>query len=225
MAQFISLKTDGLIPLQECNPMMMSYNVEFAEVTGGTFWTAYTPGQIAGTEEFSVANGGTDMSAIMMISNLMQIYPPIDLQNEKLRSLAQAFGPVWVRVSGSWATKTYYDFEGTTGGIVPEGYQNVLTKGQWLGVLDFVKAVGGKLLISGANCQGLHSTEEPFPTREVEKIFRLSKEYGVPISATEFVNEPNMIEGTFPANYTPAHYRRDQDIYFDWGRENYPECL
>ena len=30
----------------------MSYNVEMTEATGGTFWKAYTPGQIAGTEEF-----------------------------------------------------------------------------------------------------------------------------------------------------------------------------
>ena len=36
----------------EANPMMVSYNVEFTEVTGGTFWKSYTPGQIAGTEPF-----------------------------------------------------------------------------------------------------------------------------------------------------------------------------
>ena len=31
----------------------MSYNVEFAEVTGGTFWKAYTPEQVAGTIELA----------------------------------------------------------------------------------------------------------------------------------------------------------------------------
>lgn len=38
----------------EANPMMVSYNVEFTEVTGGTFWKSYTPGQIAGTEPFQL---------------------------------------------------------------------------------------------------------------------------------------------------------------------------
>ena len=138
MSQFVKLNPEQLKKLREMNPMMMSYNVEFAEVTGGTFWKAYTPGQIAGTEEFNVTPTSEGIAA--MYKDLMQVYAPIDLYNEKLRSLAKEFGPVWVRVSGTWATKTYYDFDGTTGGKAPEGYLNVLTKEQWIGVLDFVEA-------------------------------------------------------------------------------------
>ena len=111
-------------------------------------------------------------------------------------------------------------------GQVPEGYLNVLTKEQWIGVLDFVKAIGAKLIVSVANCPGLHTAEEPWNPSEAEKLFSLSKEYGVPIDAAEFANEPNMMEDTgFPKGYTPAHYRRDQDLFFKWLRENYPECL
>lgn len=224
MSQSVKLSLDGLKSLREINPMMMSYNVEFAEVTGGTFWKAYTPGQIAGTEEFRVGPSSGGIEA--MYKDLMQVYPPIDLYNEKLRSLAKELGPAWVRVSGTWATKTYYDFDGTTGGKVPEGYLNVLTKEQWIGVLDFVKAIGAKLIVSVANCPGLHSAEEPWHPAEAEKLFGLSKEYGVPIDAAEFANEPNMMEETgFPKGYTPAHYRRDQDLFFSWLRANYPECL
>lgn len=224
MAQVVKIDLGTLKPLREVNPMMMSYNVEFAEVTGGTFWKAYTPEQIAGTEEFYVEPTAEGIAA--MYKDLMQVYKPIDLYNEKLRKLAKEFGPVWVRVSGTWATKTYYDFDGTTNGVVPEGYLNVLTKDQWIGVLDFVKAVGGKLLVSVANCPGLHAAEEPWHPAEAEKLFGLSKEYGVPIDAAEFTNEPNMMEDTgFPKGYTPAHYRRDQDLFFKWLRENYPDCL
>lgn len=89
-----------------------------------------------------------------MYKDLMQVYAPIDLYNEKLRSLAKELGTAWVRVSGTWATKTYYDFDNATGGIAPEGYLNVLTKEQWIGVLDFVKAIDAKLMISVANCPG-----------------------------------------------------------------------
>ncbi len=224
MSQFVKLNPEQLKKLREMNPMMMSYNVEFAEVTGGTFWKAYTPGQIAGTEEFNVTPTSEGIAA--MYKDLMQVYAPIDLYNEKLRSLAKEFGPVWVRVSGTWATKTYYDFDGTTGGKAPEGYLNVLTKEQWIGVLDFVKAIGAKLIVSVANCPGLHSAEEPWHPAEAEKLFSLSKEYGVPINAAEFANEPNMMEDTgFPKGYTPEHYRRDQDLFFGWLRANYPDCL
>ena len=48
----------------------------------------------------------------------------------------------------------------------------------------------------------------------------------MPIEAVEFTNEPNMMEMTgFPKGYTPAHFRRDQDLFHKWVRENYPECL
>lgn len=152
MGEFVKLDPDGLKALREINPMMMSYNVEFAEVTGGTFWKAYTPEQVAGTEEFYVEPTTEGIAA--MYKDLMQIYAPIDLYNEKLRSLAKELGPVWVRVSGTWATKTYYDFDGKMNGQVPEGYLNVLTKEQWIGVLDFVKEIGAKLIVSVANCPG-----------------------------------------------------------------------
>ena len=48
----------------------------------------------------------------------------------------------------------------------------------------------------------------------VEKIFSLSKEYGVPIEAAEFMNEPNMLQYSgAPAGYTAADYARDQDLF------------
>ena len=40
MAEFVKLNPDELTALREMNPLLMSYNVEFAEVTGGTFWKA-----------------------------------------------------------------------------------------------------------------------------------------------------------------------------------------
>ena len=46
MAEQIRLNPEALKSLRNMNPMLMSYNVEFAEVTGGTFWKAYTPEQV-----------------------------------------------------------------------------------------------------------------------------------------------------------------------------------
>ncbi|MEE0510760.1 MAG: beta-glucuronidase [Peptococcaceae bacterium] len=224
MSESICLASNNLNVIRRINPLMMSYNVEFAEVTGGTFWKTYTPEQVAGTKPFSVEPTTDGIEA--MYKDLMQVYPPINLYNEKLRKLTKELGPAWIRVSGTWATKTYYDFDGTTNGKVPKGYLNVLTKEQWIGVLDFVKAVNAKLMISVANCLGLHRADEPWNPSEAEKIFSLSQKYGVPISAAEFANEPNIMEDTgFPKGYTPADYKRDQDLFFAWVRKNYPDCL
>lgn len=222
--QIIELSEEALEPIRTINKKMMSYNVEFAEVTGGTFWKAYTPEQIAGKEAFHVEP--TSGGIASMYKDLMQTYPPIDLSNEQLRRLTKELGPAWIRVSGTWATKTYYDFDGSFEGKIPTGYLNVLTKEQWLGVLDFTKAIGASLMISVANCLGVHTATEPWTPKEAQKIFSLSKTYGVPIRAAEFANEPNMMQDTgFPEGYTPADYRRDQDLFFAWVRSNYPECL
>ena len=217
MAQFVKLASSGQEKLRNINPCLMSYNVEMTEVTGGTFWKAYTPEQIAGTEEFPPIKGMHEMA------NLMQWYDPIDTTNPRLIKLAKEFGPVWVRVSGTWATKTYYDFDGKG---MPEGYQSALTRQQWVNLINFVDALGAKLLISVANCEGLHHADEPWNPSEAEKIFALSKELGHPIDAVEFTNEPNMFVVTgFPVGYTAEHFRRDQDLFHRWVRDNYPETV
>ena len=127
MAEFVKLNPSELVALREQNPDLVSYNVEFAEVTGGTFWKAYTPEQIAGTEMFYVEPSADGIAA--MYKDLMQVYPPVDLYNPKLRKLTKDLGTCWCRVSGTWATKTYYDFDGEyPGNTVPEGYLNKLTK-------------------------------------------------------------------------------------------------
>ena len=218
MAQHVKLNATNPQLLRTIDERMISYNVEMTEVTGGTFWKAYTEAQIDGTEEVPTPDFSKGLAG------MHQWYDPIDTTNPRLIKMAQALGKAWVRVSGTWATKTYYDFEDT--GIVPEGYQNRLTKEQWIHLLDFVKAVDGKLIISVANCEGLHSAQEPWNPSQAEQIFALSKEYGVPIDAVEFTNEPNMMEITgFPKGYTPEHFRRDQDLFHRWVRENYPECI
>ena len=82
MSESIRLIPENLKKIREINPMMMSYNIEFAEVTGGTFWKSYTPGQIAGTESFYVEPAAEGIAA--MYKDLMQVYPPINLYDEKV---------------------------------------------------------------------------------------------------------------------------------------------
>ena len=224
MSHVINLVSDGLEKIRDINPRLMSYNVEMTEVTGGTFWKAYSDAQIAGTEEFPKLEGGFQNHTAM--AGLMQYYPPIDTKNEKLISLAKEFGPVWLRVSGTWATKTYYDFDGTTDGKAPDGYQSVLTREQWANILAFVKAVDAKLLVSASNCQGDHMDGGPIDLTQIKKLFALTEELGGSIDAFEFMNEPNMLQiSGAPMNYTFADYVRDQDIANAWVRENYPNCL
>ena len=83
----IKLEIGNLETLRTVNPRLMSYNVEMTEVTGGTFWKAYTPGQIAGTEEFPPISGMHEMA------NLMQWYDPIDTTNPACSSWQRNWAP------------------------------------------------------------------------------------------------------------------------------------
>ncbi|MBQ8408916.1 MAG: beta-glucuronidase [Clostridia bacterium] len=220
MAQFVNLDFSKLERLREIDERLVSYNVEMTEVTGGTFWTRYTDAQVDGTEEFPMISDWRDMGKLQMW------YEPIDLYNPRLRKLAKDLGAAWVRVSGTWANKTYYDLENKYNGKAPEGYQNILSREQWIGVLDFVKDIGAKLLVSMTNCPGVHTADEPYPLELAEKLFSFSKEYGVPINAAEFTNEPNMmVMSGLPHGYTAADHARDHDVFGAWLKENYPECL
>ena len=219
MAKHIVLQKGNLKALRTIDERLTSYNVEMTEVTGGTFWKEYTPEQIAG-------NGKFPMIGIKDKDSMMQVYAPVDLTNPRLRKLAKEIGPVWVRVSGTWSTKTYYDLDGKANGVAPDGYENVLTKEQWCGVLDFVKFLGAKLLVSVSNCAGIHTAEEPWNPSQAEILFNFSRNYGVPIDAAEFMNEPNLLSGSgAPKGYTVEHFIRDQDIFNKWLHDNHPYCL
>ncbi|MBQ2818125.1 MAG: beta-glucuronidase [Clostridia bacterium] len=221
MAEYVKLDLSKLKEIRSVNPRLVSYNIEMTEVTGGTFWKAYTQAQIDGTEQVPPPDFSKGFGA------MHQWYDPIDTKNPRLIKLAKELGSCWIRVSGTWATKTYYDWNDEyPKGSAPEGYNNVLKKQQWLSLLDFVKAVDGKLKVSVSNCDGLHAHDEPWHPSQAELLFSTSREYGVPIEAVEFVNEPNMLKHSgLPKDYTPEEFRRDQDIFHKWIRDNYPECL
>ena len=213
----INIDSKKLKKLHQMDPRTQSYNVEMTEVTGGTFWKAYTKAQIEGKEEFK---------ASMDFLSMMDMYPPIDLTNKRLRVLAKALGPAYIRVSGSWASGTYYDFEGKTNGQIPEGFTAVLTKEQWTSVLDFAKAVDARVVVSLANTDGVHNKDGSWNQDQAKLLFDFSKDYGVAISGAEFMNEPNVFEMSgAPKGYTPADFGRDQDLFFRFIRENYPDTI
>lgn len=77
------------------------------EVTGGKFWRAYGPelDAILQQPQSASARPGGDTPA-GMDPRLYQYRPPIDLTNARLRKLANALAPAYMRVSGTWANTT-----------------------------------------------------------------------------------------------------------------------
>ncbi len=223
MGLMITLNPEKLTKIREADSRVQSYNIEMTELTGGTFWKPYTPEQVAGTEEFPNADNMQEMMAIMRSMQVKQ--NPIDFSNPRLKTLAKAFGPVIVRISGSWATRTYYDLDNHTNGVVPEGFEYVLTREQWQGALDFVKAVGAQLLVSVSNSVGIHKdgTGEWLPD-QAKVLWDYTAAQGMKIDYAEFMNE--MLVGMMlPENYNLEDFGRDHELFAAWLKENHPETV
>ena len=89
MGEHVKIQLENLKKLRNVDPRMVSYNVEMTEVTGGTFWSAYTEAQVDGKEEF-ISPDPRDMG------NLHQWYDPIDTTNPRLLKLSKELGAAWV---------------------------------------------------------------------------------------------------------------------------------
>jgi hypothetical protein len=169
-----------------------SYNIEALEVTGGRFWKPYAspedsakPAKDAGS--VPTAPGGLDPS-------LYEYRPPIDLSNLRLRKLAAALGPAYMRVSGTWMNATYFqDTDNVKAPTAPKGFNSVLTRQQWKGVVDFTLATDAKIVTSFAISPGTHDAEGAWSPEEARKLVNYTNSLGASIAAAEFMNEP-----TFP---------------------------
>src|SRR5690349_23493075 len=77
-----------------------SYNIEMVEVVGGRFWKPYGANATSSNNQANAHEPGA--TPVGMDPNLYQYRPPIDLSNPRLRKLAAALGPAYVRISGTW---------------------------------------------------------------------------------------------------------------------------
>jgi len=109
VAQSVSLAPSTMPRIGSVSERYQSYNVEMVEVTGGRFWKPYGAEPDRSLQQPAPAAGaqGADAPAGMN-ADLYQYRPPIDLDNARLRKLAAALGPAYVRVSGTWANTTYF---------------------------------------------------------------------------------------------------------------------
>ena len=103
------------------------------EVTGGEFWKPYGGSVVEPAQPPNTPVGKN--------SNLFQYRPPIDLTNARLRKLALALAPAYLRVSGTWANTTYFADSDNAPSSPPAGFKAILTRQQWREVIDFAHAV------------------------------------------------------------------------------------
>jgi Glycosyl hydrolase family 79, N-terminal domain len=172
-------------------------------VTGGEFWKPY---------------GEKPNSA------LFQYRAPLDLDNPRLRMLASALGPAYVRVSGTWANTTYVADTDRPLAPPPTGFTGVLSRAQWKGVVAFAKAVDAEVVTSFAIGAGTRDAAGAWTADQAGRLLDDTRSIGGRIAAAEFMNEPDLAAGA-PHGYDAAAYGHDFKTFHAFARQAAPTML
>jgi hypothetical protein len=199
-----------------------SYNVEMVEVIGGRFWKPYSSqntSNVKQPQQPASTPAGMD-------PNLYQYRPPIDLTNPRLRKLAAALGPAYVRVSGTWANSVYFADTDNAPDKAPSGFNGVLTRKEWKGVVDFAHATNAEIVSSFTTSPGTHDSKGVWTADEARKWLAYTKAVGGQIVAAEFMNEPTYAAmGGAPEGYNAADFARDIEVFRPFLKQTSLETL
>ena len=203
----LSITPASMVRIGTVDERFQSYNVEMIEVTGGRFWRPY---------ESNTSDGHPD---------LYEYRPPIDLTNPRLRKLAAALAPAYMRVSGTWANATYFADSDSAPSAPPPGFNGVLSRQQWRGVLNFSQAVGAQIVTSLAVSLGTRDLAGIWSPAQARRFLTYTYSVGGRVAAAEFMNEPNVAAKGAPAGYDAAAYGRDFKIFRSFVKEAFPEVM
>jgi hypothetical protein len=198
-----------LKPIGTIDPRFQSYNIEMVEVTGGRFWKPY-PRTMRALDE----------------RDRYSTRSPIDLANARLRRLAAELSPAYLRVSGTWANATFFADTDSAPGKPPPGFDSVLSRDQWRGVIDFARAVDAEIVTSFAISPGSRDADGVWKPDQAQRLIDTTRSLGGHIAAVEFMNEPTLAATNgAPPGYDAKAYGRDFRIFREWIRRAAPETL
>ena len=197
-----------------------SYNIEMVEITGGRFWKPY---QSADDNSISPTGSNTPEG---IDARLFQYRPPIDLANARLRMLAAALGPAYVRISGTWANTTFFADSDQPPSTPPAGFKGILTRRQWRDVVAFAKSANAEIVTSFAISKGTRDANGVWMPDQAQRLLRYTRAIGGKIAAAEFMNEPNLTDiGGAPAGYNAAAYGRDFKVFHSLMKRVSPQTM
>lgn len=206
-AEPASLDPANFSSIGQVDERFQSYNVEMAEIIGGKFWKPYSHMSASAAPPIKI-DVGRDPT-------LFEARPPTDLSSHRLRVLAAALGPAYMRVSGTWANSVYFqDDDAPMLANAPAGYNGVLTHGEWRGVLDFAKAVDAKLVTSFTISAGVRDASGTWTPVQAKPLLDYTRSIGGEIYAAELFNEPNLASfGAGLKGYDAAAFARDSAVF------------
>jgi hypothetical protein len=188
-APTLSVEPSRLPRLGTIDERFQSYNVEMLEVTGGNFWKPYRA-SVSSPSTRSAAGTGNIPGG--RNPDLYEYRAPIDLMNLRLRTLAAALAPAYVRVSGTCANTTYLAENDETPFASPSGFSAALGRERWKDVIEFAHAVDARIVTSMAISPGVRDAAGLWQSDQARRFIAYNRSAGGRIAAAEFMNEPTL---------------------------------
>jgi hypothetical protein len=217
-----SIKPASMPRIGTVDERFQSYNIEMVEVTGGRFWRPY--GREPNLPQQAAPSGSDAPAGIN--PDLYAYRPPIDLANVRLRKLAAALAPAYLRVSGTWANTTYFADSDYPPTVPPAGFNGILTRRQWRGVVEFSHAVDARIVTSFAVSPGTRDAAGVWRPDQARRLLAYTASVGGAIAAAEFTNEPDLgaLSGA-PPGLDAAAYGRDFKLFHGFARQAAPGMM
>jgi heparanase len=218
-ASAVELAPATMARIGAIDPRFQSYNIEMVEVTSGWFWRPY---KVEGEHPPSLPADvphGTDPS-------LYAYRQPIDLSRPRLRRLAAALGPAYLRVSGTWANTTYVDAAGENLSSPPASFTSVLSRERWQQVVAFAGAVDAELVTSFAISAGTRDRHGVWTPAQASRLMAMTHALGGHIAAAEFMNEPDLAAiGGASDRYDATAFGRDIAVFRTFLKQASPQTI
>ncbi|QNI36958.1 hypothetical protein [Edaphobacter albus] len=206
------LKPQTMPGIGQVDARYLSYNIEAVEITGGRFWKPYK--DIEAQQSARTAQVDENHT-VGMDPALFQYRSPINLENPRLRKLTLALGPAYVRVSGTWRNSTYFqDNNEPALKEPPKGFNSVMTRAEWKGVVDFSRATDAQIVTSFSISPGVRDADGVWTPQQAKEVLDYTKQIGGRIAAAEFMNEPTYaVIGGAPRGYDATAFGKDVKVF------------
>jgi heparanase 1 len=183
----VTVTVDPGAPAAQIDERYLSVAVDTAMLVGGTFWDP---------------NGGTGTTGDYPV-------PPYDFTRPRLRALAGALAPAYLRLGGTDADRTHVDLSATPATTPPAGYKWVLTKAEWDGAVSFARALDFPILFTMNAGAGPRAGGLAWQPGDVEPLVQLAASRGDPVAVWELGNEVNAYPIVDGLTVTPQQYGAD----------------
>ncbi len=209
------LRPENLPLVRTIDPRFQSFQVGMSHLTGGDTWISYD----------EMGDGEVQRDYAGDLSAIREQRTPADLTNPRLRTLASALSPFYVRYGGTTTNSVYFqDNDEPRLEEIPEGFSKLLTRAAWKGAVEFASAVGAKIVTGFTVSEGVRGDDGVWTPKHAEPWLAYTKSIGGQIFAAEMFNEPNMAAyDDMLEDYGATRFAEDYAAFHNFMRRASPD--